>query len=119
MTTQKLPIDNSLPPPSSSILTCTYCSAEAVSWRGVIVQPPVCAVHYDLLVLVEYMESHNEPITLENVTSRLAWALNNGGNWALTAAQLPELLPVFLQKNSQRTAKHAGHSHTSALEGVK
>jgi hypothetical protein len=93
-------------------LFCTYCSAEAVSWRGVIIQPPVCAAHYDLLILVEYMEGRNEPVVLESVQHRLAWALSNGGDWAITAGQLPELLPPFLhareaQKNSQHAAQDA------------
>jgi hypothetical protein len=102
---------------------CTFCSAEAMSYQGVMIQPSMCPLHYDLMVLVEFMEGHNEPVTLENVQARLAWALSNGGDWVVTAEQLPELLSGFLQtreeqKNGQRTAQHADHSqHASALGG--
>lgn len=77
--------------------TCTYCSEPAALHDGYAIDPPVCAFHEDLLLLIEAMERAGKVIDLETVTASLKEARKNAGGWTLLPEQLPEVLPAFLQ----------------------
>lgn len=88
---------------------CLFCDAPAAYFDGVVVSPPVCPVHLDLVILVEWLESRHKPVTVATVQKTLAQAMANAGEWTLVADQIPALLPALLeQKEGQRTAEHAG-----------
>lgn len=75
---------------------CIFCDQPPAAFQGMVVQPPMCLLHYDLATLVEFMIGRGLPLTVEAVQAQLALALANGGEWTLTAAQIPELLPAYL-----------------------
>jgi hypothetical protein len=79
--------------------TCTFCDEPASDYTD----PPTCAVHEDLVLLVERLETEGQPLTLERVTARLKLSLANckPGAWTITVADLPQLLPAFLKKRSE------------------
>jgi hypothetical protein len=77
--------------------TCSFCKEPAAEHQGVTLDPPVCPLHEDLLLLVEAMKKAGKEISLKTVTANLIEARANAGGWTLTPEQLPTLLPAFLE----------------------
>lgn len=108
-------------------MNCIACNTPAVIYDGATVDPPLCPVHLDLAVLVEFLRSRGEPVTEENVLRLLARGRANSDQWTLVAEQVPELLPAWLvrdaqraaaQQNSRRTPEHAGQIRTTPAQEV-
>lgn len=95
-------------------MKCTFCNQEATNYDAVIIQPPVCVVHEDMLILIETMDEKGEVLTLESVEARLNQAMANGGGWTLTPGDVPRLLPEFLKKREEIGQKEALNAATTA-----
>lgn len=81
----------------ASDAACSRCDRPATPYTT----PPLCEFHLDLLMLISDMQKHNILITLANVQQHLQNALAQGGQWALTAADLPGLLDDLLTGESK------------------
>ncbi|GIK36611.1 MAG: hypothetical protein BroJett011_04440 [Chloroflexota bacterium] len=71
---------------------CQYCNAIAARYTN----PPLCPVHLDLSILVEWMENHSQPLTVSEAQDLHARCIANSGDWTITAEQIAELLPGYL-----------------------
>jgi hypothetical protein len=73
---------------------CTYCSDFAESDTT----PPLCPVHLDLDILVDFTLGKKERPTLETIQRhyRFATGNNGGSSWSLTGDQIARLLPGYL-----------------------
>lgn len=78
---------------SSNPLVCSICEDPA---EGNSV-PPLCSKHFDLSVLIGWMQGRGKELTLENVTTYLKAAMDNGGKWSVTPDDLPDLLPAYME----------------------
>lgn len=76
------------PPPPS----CTYCQEPAVK---PYTNPPLCNLHLDWVVLINFMQKREEEITPATIKARLGQALLNGGDWTLTEAHVDGLFNQF------------------------
>lgn len=106
-------------------MTCLYCHAPAVSYDGLAVDPPMCEIHLDIAVLVEFLRGRGEPVTEANVLRLLDRGRANSDQWTLTAEQVPELLPAWLaaddtrrQQKSERAPEHARQFRTTPAPEV-
>ncbi|MCB0207685.1 MAG: hypothetical protein KDJ52_00055 [Anaerolineae bacterium] len=80
-------------------MSCQYCDTPAVRHT----EPPLCPVHFDLVVLIEYMESKKWELTIEDVIATLRLAKLKGGAWTLTEEMIPNLLPDYLEVKKTKT----------------
>lgn len=113
-------------------MTCLYCHAPAVHYDGLAVDPPMCEIHLDIAVLVEFLRGRGEPVTEANVLRLLDRGRANSDQWTLTAEQVPALLPAWLQaetarvqtqnlasqQKSERAPEHARQSRTTPAPEV-
>lgn len=58
--------------------------------------PPLCPVHLDLDILVDFIRARGEVVNAKSVSLYLKMAQSNSANWELTAAQIEPLLPGLL-----------------------
>lgn len=72
---------------------CLLCEAPARPFSD----PPFCARHLDMAVLVEFMRGQGEEITPEAVKGRLEKALTRSDVWVITPDDVEVLLPDFLE----------------------
>ena len=99
--------------------TCTFCSARGLIWDGhVKVDPPMCAEHLDLSVLIEYLNKVGQRVTLENVQATLERIRAVNSTWTLTVERATELLPEFLAKSKNGSPHHETAAQTDPPGGV-
>lgn len=79
-------------------MNCKFCDTPGVAHTD----PPLCPMHFDLVVLVEYLEGKGQSLTVETVAITLRAAKANGGAWVLTEEKVIEILPAFLEERQGR-----------------
>lgn len=84
-------------------MECEHCDIPAIANT----YPPLCPLHLDLVVLIEYLENKGQPLTPEVVGTTLRLAKANGGAWTLTEEKVIELLPAFLAKRQGRPVEQS------------
>lgn len=77
--------------------TCYYCPTPAVGYTS----PALCEKHLDLVVIIEFMVSRNQPVTVAIVQERLAIARQSGAHLALTADDVPAFMTTTYPQQYQ------------------